>query len=82
MGGIGRNVAAKAGAFGIKIQYFNRKELSRGLSGSAKYVSFDDLLATSDVLSLNLPLNVSCRIGLRRLLLMEVEKHSTYHLDA
>jgi glyoxylate reductase len=59
MGGIGRNVAAKARGFGMKIQYFNRKKLSEELSGGAKYVGFDELLATSDVLSLNLPLNVS-----------------------
>jgi len=59
MGGIGRNVAKKAEAFGMKIQYHNRNQLSPELSGGAKYVSFDELLATSDVLSLNLPLNVS-----------------------
>ena len=61
MGGIGRNVAAKAKGFGMEIQYFNRKKLSSEMSGGAKYVSFEDLLATSDVLSLNLPLNVSPR---------------------
>ena len=59
MGGIGRSVAAKARGFGMKIQYYNRKELGPELSGGAKYVSSDELLATSDVLSLNLPLNVS-----------------------
>lgn len=58
MGGIGRNVMKKAEAFGMKIQYYNRNPLSEELSGGAKYVSFDELLATSDVLSLNLPLNV------------------------
>lgn len=58
MGGIGRNVAAKARGFGMEIQYYNRNPLSEELSGGAKYVSFDELLATSDVLSLNLPLNV------------------------
>jgi glyoxylate reductase len=60
MGGIGRQVANKAqGSFGMKIQYHNRSQLSPELSGGAKYVSFDELLDTSDVLSLNLPLNVS-----------------------
>ena len=59
MGGIGRNVMKKAETFGMKVQYYNRKELSKELSGGAKYVSFDELLATSDVLSLNLPLSVS-----------------------
>lgn len=59
MGGIGRNLADKARAFGMKIQYHNRTRLTDELAGGAKYVGFDELLATSDVISLNLPLNVS-----------------------
>lgn len=59
MGGIGRNLKKKAEAFGMKIIYHNRRELSEEMSGGAQYVSFDELLSTSDVLSLNLPLNVS-----------------------
>lgn len=59
MGGIGRQVATKAKGFGMEIQYHNRKPLNEELSGGAKYLSFDELLATSDVLSLNLPLNAS-----------------------
>lgn len=59
MGGIGRNLKKKAEAFGMTVQYYNRSKLSEELSGGAKYVSFEDLLTTSDVLSLNLPLNVS-----------------------
>ena len=48
----------KAAAFGMTTQYYNRSKLSEELSGGAKYVSFEELLKTSDVLSLNLPLNV------------------------
>lgn len=59
MGGIGRNLKGKAEAFGMKVQYHNRRKLSDDLAGNAKYVSFDELLSTSDVISLNLPLNVS-----------------------
>jgi glyoxylate reductase len=59
MGGIGRNLKKKAEAFGMTVQYYNRNKLSEELSGGAKYVGFEDLLKTSDVLSLNLPLNVS-----------------------
>jgi glyoxylate reductase len=59
MGGIGRNLKKKAEAFGMTVQYYNRSKLSEELSGGAKYVSFEELLKTSDVLSLNLPLNVS-----------------------
>ncbi|KAF7928320.1 hypothetical protein BELL_0020g00010 [Botrytis elliptica] len=61
MGGIGRNLMKKATAFGMSVQYHNRTKLSEELSGGAKYVSFDELLATSDVLSLNLPLNKNTR---------------------
>lgn len=56
MGSIGRNLAAKARAFGMTIQYHNRTRLSPELEEGAKYVSFQDLLSTSDVLSLNLNL--------------------------
>lgn len=59
MGGIGRNVARKARAFGMKIRYHNRKRLSTDLEDGAEYVDFETLLKESDVLSLNLPLNVS-----------------------
>ncbi|KAF8422025.1 D-isomer specific 2-hydroxyacid dehydrogenase [Tirmania nivea] len=58
MGGIGRNLKRKAKAFSMKVQYHNRKRLPEDQEDGAKYVSFDELLATSDVLSLNLPLNV------------------------
>ena len=58
MGGIGRNLKKKAEAFGMKVQYHNRRELDVSKSGGAKYVTFDELLKTSDVLSCNLPLNV------------------------
>lgn len=57
MGSIGRNMAAKARAFGMKIQYHNRSKLSPDLEAGAEYVDFKTLLATSDVLSLNLSLN-------------------------
>lgn len=59
MGGIGRNLKKKAEAFGMKVIYHNRRKLSDELSGGAEYVPFDVLLSTSDVISLNLPLNVS-----------------------
>ena len=59
MGGIGRNMARKMQAFGMKIIYHNRRQLSPGDEGGAVYVTFDELLAQSDVLSLNLPLSVS-----------------------
>lgn len=60
MGGIGRNLKKKAEAFGMRVIYHNRSKLSEELAGGADYVSFDELLGTSDVISLNLPLNVKC----------------------
>jgi lactate dehydrogenase-like 2-hydroxyacid dehydrogenase len=88
MGGIGRNLKKKAEAFGMTVQYHNRTKLSEEMSGGAKYVSFDELLRTSDVLSLNLPLNVSshdfitalpppCKILLTRL----SEPYTTHYLN-
>lgn len=59
MGGIGRNLKKKAEAFGMNVVYHNRSRLSEEMAGGARYVSFEELLETSDVLSLNLPLNVS-----------------------
>ncbi|KAJ5574838.1 2-hydroxyacid dehydrogenase [Penicillium hetheringtonii] len=61
MGGIGREMATRAKAFGMKIQYHNRSRLSPELENGATYVSFDELLANSDVFSLNLALNASTR---------------------
>ncbi|RAK94083.1 hypothetical protein BO79DRAFT_233923 [Aspergillus costaricaensis CBS 115574] len=61
MGGIGREVARRARAFGMTIQYHNRSRLSPELEDGATYVSFDELLANADVLSLNLALNASTR---------------------
>lgn len=61
MGGIGRAVAHRARAFGCKIIYHNRSRLSPELEDGARYVSFDELLAQSDILSLNLSLNAKTR---------------------
>ena len=57
-------MAIRAAPLGVKIQYYNRHRLPEEKekeAGNAKYVSFDELLATSDVLSLNLPLNPQTR---------------------
>lgn len=45
----------------MKIAYHNRSRLSEELEGDARYLSFDELLAQSDVLSLNLSLNAKTR---------------------
>jgi len=61
MGGIGRNLKKKAEAFSMKVIYHNRNKLSTELAGGAEYVGFEELLSKSDVISLNLPLNVGKR---------------------
>ncbi|EXJ67752.1 D-3-phosphoglycerate dehydrogenase [Cladophialophora psammophila CBS 110553] len=61
LGGIGHNLKRKAEVFGMKVIYHNRTKLSDEMADSAEYVSFDELLAKSDVLSLNLPLNSKTR---------------------
>ena len=63
MGGIGRNMKQKCDVFGMKTIYHNRSKLSDELAAGAEYVEFEELLKRSDVLSLNLPLNVSCSIS-------------------
>ncbi|RWA11741.1 hypothetical protein EKO27_g3345 [Xylaria grammica] len=61
MGGIGRNLKKKVEVFGMRCIYHNRTKLSPQLADGAEYVGFDELLARSDVLSLNLPLNSQTR---------------------
>jgi lactate dehydrogenase-like 2-hydroxyacid dehydrogenase len=56
MGSIGRGVARRARGFGMEIHYHNRSRLDPALEEGATYhASLDDLLAVSDVLSINCP---------------------------
>lgn len=65
MGGIGTALARRAVPFGMQVQYHNRRRVAPELEaelGGAKYInSLDELLATSDVVSLNLPLTSKTR---------------------
>ncbi|KAK9459449.1 D-isomer specific 2-hydroxyacid dehydrogenase [Lipomyces oligophaga] len=61
MGGIGRALKKRAEAFGMTVIYHNRKQLSDELADGAKYVTFDELISTADVISLNLPLNAGTK---------------------
>ncbi|CAI7653567.1 unnamed protein product [Penicillium glandicola] len=64
MGKIGKHVARKAKVFGMKIQYYNRSRVPIDEEDAlgAKYCpELDDLLATSDVISINCPLTESTR---------------------
>ncbi|MEW6587736.1 MAG: D-glycerate dehydrogenase [Thermoproteota archaeon] len=57
MGRIGQAVAKRANVFGMRIIYHSRNRLSRSLENKlhAKYVSFDELIRKSDVLSIHVP---------------------------
>ncbi|WVQ79939.1 hypothetical protein IAT38_002040 [Cryptococcus sp. DSM 104549] len=64
MGGIGSALARRARPFGMTVQYYNRRRLSEEKEreiGATYVATLDELLATSDVVSLNLPLNASTK---------------------
>lgn len=59
LGGIGKALASRAQAFGMSVTYHNRTRLSLELETSlaVQYVdSMDELFATSDVISIHVPL--------------------------
>ncbi|KAM0787884.1 hypothetical protein ACM66B_003934 [Microbotryomycetes sp. NB124-2] len=79
MGGIGRALAKRALGFDMKVIYHNRNPVDPSLlasfpEGAVTYIpTLDELLKTSDVVSLNLPLNASTKnsFGKRQLSLMK-----------
>ncbi|KAG5300564.1 hydroxyacid dehydrogenase, mycelia-enriched transcript [Histoplasma ohiense] len=60
MGGIGTEVALRAQAFKMKVIYHNRNRADPEPKGT-EYVSFDELLSRSDVLSINCALTDKTR---------------------
>ncbi|KAL3429774.1 D-isomer specific 2-hydroxyacid dehydrogenase [Aspergillus tetrazonus] len=56
MGRIGRAIKKRCDPFGLKTVYHNRTELAPEQAVGAEYVSFDKLLAESDIISMNVPL--------------------------
>lgn len=63
MGRIGEAMARRALGFGMKVVYYNRRRANPTVEhvAGARYVSFDELLETSDVVSLHCALNASSR---------------------
>ena len=55
LGAIGHKVALIADAFGCDVQYYSTS--GKNHDNTVKEVSFDELLATSDIISINAPLN-------------------------
>jgi glyoxylate reductase len=54
-GRIGRAVAAKAAAFGMSVACFSRSGAARSASPDVTFVSLDQLLVTSDVVTIHVP---------------------------
>ena len=75
LGNIGKKVARRAKAFDMKVQYYDIKRLTEDQEDAlgVRFVLFDELLQTSDVVSLHVPLDDTTRkiIGARELGLMK-----------
>lgn len=73
LGGIGSRVAHRGRAFGMEIAYASRSESPHAAELEATRLDLDELLATSDVVSLHTPLTPATRhlIGARELALMK-----------
>jgi len=82
MGAIGKALARRAVASGMTIVYHNRNRVDEHTEQilNATYVSLDELLKTSDVVSLNMPLTTETKqmIGAEQLELM---KKSAYLIN-
>lgn len=64
MGGIGTATAKRAVGFGFDVQYHSRSAISgleETLGAPARHVGFKELLQTSDVISVHVPLSESTR---------------------
>lgn len=76
MGRIGQAVARRASAFGLSIAYHNRERLPEQVeaeTGATYQPTLDALLAESDIISINCPLNADSKgmIDARRIALMK-----------
>ncbi len=75
LGNIGKKVARRAAAFDMKIQYYDIVRLNEDQEDAlgARFVLFEELLRTSDVLSLHVPLTDGTRrmLGAREFALMK-----------
>jgi len=79
MGRIGKAVAKRAAAFGMRISYYTRKRLDPVIEMElgASYKRMDELIRTADVISIHTPLTRETRhlIGYRELSMMKPEAY-------
>ena len=79
MGDIGQALARRARAFGMTIAYSNRKPVAPAIEAElgAEFMSMDELLSTSDVVSINCPYSPATHhlIGERELTMMKPSAH-------
>lgn len=63
MGRIGQAVARRASGFNMKVMYHSRTQADESIESelNATYVSFDELLSSSDIISVNAPLSPETR---------------------
>jgi len=62
LGSIGKHLARKAAVFGLNVQYYNRTRLAPDIEAKLKVTycsTMENLLATSNIVSINCPLNPS-----------------------
>ncbi|KAB8232879.1 D-isomer specific 2-hydroxyacid dehydrogenase [Aspergillus alliaceus] len=59
--GLGAAIKEQADPFGLITRYHNRRPLPAGQAAGAEYDSFERLLAESDIISINVPLNAHTR---------------------
>ena len=75
LGTIGKKVARRAAAFGMRILYYDIARLAEDAEDAlgVRFVLFPELLRTSDIVSLHVPLNAVTRnlIGARELAMMQ-----------
>ncbi len=75
MGAIGKALARRAVASGMSVVYHNRKKVSEAIEQElgAEYLTFNELLQTADVVSLNTPLTADTKrmIGAEQLKMMK-----------